>query len=99
MCSNVSITRRSAGLPLCILAVVGSEKSTRKPLLDKTMKRLFNIAETIPPVDADQRIDLPQVHAYNVLRTIFMDAKLAERVLEYAAQGFSLAISGFSSNR
>ncbi|GAA5795031.1 hypothetical protein HPULCUR_000382 [Helicostylum pulchrum] len=95
--SNISITRRSAGLPLCILAIVSSEPSVKKDLLSKAMKYLMDLARQEPPVDADQRIDLPQVHAYNIMRTIFMDSKLGTHVLEYASDGFSLAINGFSS--
>lgn len=97
--SNISITRRSAGLPLCILAIVSSEPSVKKDLLSRAMKYLMKLASEEPPVDADQRIDLPQVHAYNILRTIFMDSKLGTHVLEYASGGFSLAINGFSSFR
>lgn len=97
--SNISITRRSAGLPLCILAIVSSEPSVKKELLNKAMTYLMELARSEPPVDADQRIDLPQVHAYNIMRTIFMDSKLGNHVLEYASQGFSLAINGFSSHR
>lgn len=63
------------------------------------MQRLFKLAFQEPPADADQRIDLPQVHAYNILRTMFMDAKVAQSVLIYAADGFCLAINGFSSSR
>ncbi|KAI9264395.1 putative death-receptor fusion protein-domain-containing protein [Phascolomyces articulosus] len=96
--NNISITRRSAGLPLCILAIVSSERSSKKKMLDKTMKKLLELANQEPPPDADQRIDMPQVHAYNIMRTIFMDAKLATAVLGYASDGFSLAISGFSSS-
>ncbi|KAI7853486.1 putative death-receptor fusion protein-domain-containing protein [Circinella umbellata] len=96
--NNISITRRSAGLPLCILAIVSSERSSKKKMLDKTMKTLLELANQEPPPDADQRIDMPQVHAYNIMRTIFMDAKLATAVLGYASDGFSLAISGFSSS-
>ncbi|KAI8146003.1 putative death-receptor fusion protein-domain-containing protein [Fennellomyces sp. T-0311] len=96
--SNISITRRSAGLPLCILAIISSERSSKKTMLDTTMKRLLLLANQEPPPDADQRIDMPQVHAYNIMRTIFMDAKLATAVLGYASDGFSLAISGFSSS-
>jgi hypothetical protein len=97
--SNISITRRSAGLPLCILAIVSSEPSVKKDLLSRAMKYLMKLASEEPPVDADQRIDLPQVHAYNIMRTIFMDSKLGTHVLEYASGGFSLAINGFSSFR
>ncbi|KAI8341979.1 putative death-receptor fusion protein-domain-containing protein [Chlamydoabsidia padenii] len=96
--SNISITRRSAGLPLCILAIVSSEPVTKKELLGKTFQQLLALAAEEPPTDADQRIDLPQVHAYNIMRTIFMDSKLGTRVLEYASNGFSLAINGFSSS-
>lgn len=97
--SNISITRRSAGLPLCILAIVSSEPSVKKDLLSRALKYLMKLASEQPPVDADQRIDLPQVHAYNIMRTIFMDSKLGSHVLEYASGGFSLAINGFSSFR
>ncbi|ORZ21579.1 putative death-receptor fusion protein-domain-containing protein [Absidia repens] len=96
--SNISITRRSAGLPLCILAIVSSEPVTKKELLGRTFQQLLSLAGEEPPTDADQRIDLPQVHAYNIMRTIFMDSKLGTRVLEYASDGFSLAINGFSSS-
>ncbi|CAO3700663.1 unnamed protein product [Rhizopus stolonifer] len=95
--SNISITRRSAGLPLCILAIVSSEQSVKRELLDGAMKHLLALASEEPPKDADQRIDLPQVHAYNIMRSIFMDSKLGSHVLEYVSKGFSLAISGFSS--
>ncbi|KAI9474087.1 MAG: putative death-receptor fusion protein-domain-containing protein [Benjaminiella poitrasii] len=96
--SNISITRRSAGLPLCILAIVSSELSMKRELTSKAMNYLMKLAHDEPPVDADQRIDLPQVHAYNIMRTIFMDSKLGTQVLEYASSGFSLAIRGFSSH-
>ncbi|RCH98462.1 hypothetical protein CU097_011572 [Rhizopus azygosporus] len=95
--SNISITRRSAGLPLCILAVLSSEQSIKRELLASAMKQLMALASQEPPKDADQRIDLPQVHAYNIMRSIFMDSKLGNHVLEYVSNGFSLAISGFSS--
>ncbi|CEP08348.1 hypothetical protein [Parasitella parasitica] len=97
--SNISITRRSAGLPLCILAIVSSEPSAKKELLGRALRYLMQLASTEPPLkDADQRLDLPQVHAYNIMRTIFMDSKLGTHVLPYASQAFSLAISGFSSH-
>ncbi|KAI8074980.1 putative death-receptor fusion protein-domain-containing protein [Gongronella butleri] len=95
--SSISITRRSAGLPLCILAIVSSESLSKKELLHETFRRLLDLAQQPPPADADQRIDLPQVHAFNIMRTMFMDSKLGSRVLEFASDGFFMAIDGFSS--
>ncbi|RIA98284.1 putative death-receptor fusion protein [Glomus cerebriforme] len=97
MANSISITRRSAGLPLCILAIVSSEPNNRKVLLPWTMKTLIEIGSQAPLDDFDQTIDLPQVHAFNILRTIFMDAKLGTDVLPYVSDGFILAIKGFSS--
>ncbi|CAG8737915.1 2951_t:CDS:2, partial [Acaulospora morrowiae] len=97
MGNSISITRRSAGLPLCILAIVSSEPSKCKVLLSWVMKKLIEIGSEAP-VDVDQTIDLPQVHAFNILRTIFMDATLGKDVLPYVSDGFVLAIKGFSSS-
>jgi hypothetical protein len=99
MTNSISITRRSAGLPLCILAIVSSEPNNRKVLLPWTMKTLIKIGLQTPSDNFDQTIDLPQVHAFNILRTIFMDAKLGTDVLPYVSDGFVLAIKGFSSPR
>ncbi|CAG8532225.1 14306_t:CDS:10, partial [Dentiscutata heterogama] len=96
--NSISITRRSAGLPLCILAIVSSEPKT---LLPWAMKVLLNIGSQKVSTDGDidqQTVDLPQVHAFNILRTIFMDAKLGADVLPYVSDGFMLAINGFCSS-
>ncbi|CAG8671635.1 18895_t:CDS:10 [Gigaspora margarita] len=100
--SSISITRRSAGLPLCILAIVNSEPSTQKTLLPWAMKILLNIGSQKVSTDDEidqQTVDLPQVHAFNILRTIFMDAKLGADVLPHVSDGFMLAINGFCSSR
>ncbi|CAG8450599.1 4907_t:CDS:10 [Racocetra fulgida] len=89
--NSISITRRSAGLPLCILAIVSSEPSTQKILLPWAMKTLLDIGSQNISSDGDidqQIVDLPQVHAFNILRTIFMDAKLGADVLPYVSDGF-----------
>jgi hypothetical protein len=99
MSHSISITRRSAGVPLCILAIVSSEANNHRVLLPWTMKTLIEIGSQAPSEDFDQTTDLPQVHALNILRTIFMDAKLGTKVLPYVSDGFILAIKGFSSPR
>jgi hypothetical protein len=111
----VSITRRSAGIPYSILAILASESSSSvtpervsidgmteqftlaRPLMALTMHRLFDAAQQAVDDAAVQenRTDLPQVHAFNILRTLMRDARLAEGVMPWIANGFILAISSF----
>ncbi|KAG0305784.1 hypothetical protein BGZ98_003575 [Dissophora globulifera] len=94
----ISVTRRSAGLPLCILAIVNAELSdSRRTLLPMVMRRVMAIATKPVSADANQQVDLPQIHAMNVLRRLFMDAKLNTSVLPYVGQGLELSIRAFSS--
>ncbi|OZJ04117.1 hypothetical protein BZG36_02864 [Bifiguratus adelaidae] len=96
--ASLSVTRRSAGLPFCILAIVSSGPGNRKPLLNVTMEELVEIASQQMALDADQKTDAPQIHAFNILRQIFMDAKLGLDVLPFVADAFKLAVDGFASN-
>ncbi|KAI1314886.1 hypothetical protein EDD11_001609 [Mortierella claussenii] len=94
---SISVTRRSAGLPLCILAIVNAELSdSRRTLLPMVMRRVMAIAAKPVSPDANQQVDLPQIHAMNVLRRLFMDAKLSTSVLPYVGQGLELSIRAFS---
>ncbi|KAJ3393757.1 hypothetical protein HDU84_001164 [Entophlyctis sp. JEL0112] len=65
---DVSITRRSGGLPLGVLAVLGSPSPVQNALLTRTMSRLFVVARMDIPEGADTNLDLPQVHAFNIIR-------------------------------
>ncbi|KAF9108100.1 hypothetical protein BGX29_003296 [Mortierella sp. GBA35] len=95
---SISVTRRSAGLPLCILAIVNAELSdNRRTLLPMVMRRVMAIAVVPVSPDANHQVDLPQIHAMNVLRRLFMDAKLSTSVLPYVGQGLELSIRAFSS--
>ncbi|KAG0349005.1 hypothetical protein BG004_002863 [Podila humilis] len=98
MSDAISVTRRSAGLPLCILAIVNAELSdNRRTLLPMVMRRVMAIAAEPVSADANQQVDLPQIHAMNVLRRLFMDAKLSTSVLPYVGQGLELSIRAFMS--
>ncbi|KAF9976771.1 hypothetical protein BGZ73_007906 [Actinomortierella ambigua] len=95
---GISVTRRGAGLPLCILAIVNSELvDQRRTLLPIVMRRVMAIAQEPIHPEANQQVDLPQVNAMNVLRKLFVDAKLNTAVLPYVGQALELAISAFSS--
>lgn len=106
--TRFSITRRSAGIPCCIVSILAAEASVKladtksaeisRPLLRHTMKFLFELANT--PVDLStlqhNRTDIPQVHAFNILKAIFRDTRMGADVLGFVDHGLILAIDGFS---
>ncbi|KNC99997.1 uncharacterized protein SPPG_04346, partial [Spizellomyces punctatus DAOM BR117] len=94
---DVSITRRSAGLPLGVLAIVSAPVPSRKLLLTSALNKLFAIGMQDVPAHANERLDLPQVHAYNVIRAILQDAEVASEVRDHIGEAFALSIKGFSS--
>ncbi|KAI9205438.1 putative death-receptor fusion protein-domain-containing protein [Polychytrium aggregatum] len=95
---SVSTTRRSAGLPYGVLAVISAPIPAKKAILTTTIERLLKIA--FEPIDAegDERLDLPQAHAYNVIRAVLTDASIVKDVRDYFSDGFILSIRGFSSS-
>jgi hypothetical protein len=81
------------------MAIISSETSSRKSMLHLAMRKLIDIASVVVSPDANQTVDTPQVHAYNIMRVIFMDSKLGHEAIIFAEDGFHLAIGGFSSPR
>uniref|UniRef100_A0A4W3HEY4 tRNA (32-2'-O)-methyltransferase regulator THADA n=1 Tax=Callorhinchus milii TaxID=7868 RepID=A0A4W3HEY4_CALMI len=95
--SKLCATRRSAGIPFYIQALVSSEpKGSNLGLLKMTMKELMPLA--LPSeMCQDDASTIPQVHALNVLRALFRDTRLSESVIPYVADGTQAAILGFTS--
>ncbi|KAL7751641.1 hypothetical protein RI367_003107 [Sorochytrium milnesiophthora] len=93
---GLSITRRSAGLPYIVLALVVCDAS-RKQFLPMTMRMLHDIASETSSPDETSTVDLPQVHALNILRRLFEDAKLGQDVRPYTADALTLSIDKLSS--
>ncbi|KAJ3019217.1 hypothetical protein HKX48_002293 [Thoreauomyces humboldtii] len=91
--ADVSITRRSAGLPLGVCAVV----SAGVHLLPEAARTLLAIATKPVPSDKETSFDLPQVHAYNILRAILQDAHLTTRARPFVGDALNLSMQGFSS--
>ncbi|XP_037662718.1 thyroid adenoma-associated protein isoform X2 [Choloepus didactylus] len=92
--SKLCATRRSAGIPFYIQALLASEsKKGKMDLLKITMKELISLAG---PTD-DSKSTVPQVHALNILRALFRDTRLGENVISYVADGAKVAILGFTS--
>ncbi|KAM9726802.1 thyroid adenoma-associated protein isoform 2-T3 [Menidia menidia] len=95
--SKLCATRRSAGIPFYIQALLSSEpKSSSCSLLKMTMRELMALA--MP--SADRNTDsstVPQVHALNILRALFRDTRLGENIIPFVSDGMQAAVLGFTS--
>ncbi|KFO92910.1 Thyroid adenoma-associated protein [Buceros rhinoceros silvestris] len=92
--STLCATRRSAGIPFYIQALLASEpKKGKSDLLKMTMKELVSLAA---PSNESSSV-IPQVHALNILRALFRDTRLGENIMPYVADGIQAAILGFMS--
>ncbi|KAK9334172.1 putative death-receptor fusion protein-domain-containing protein [Lipomyces starkeyi] len=90
------ITRRSGGLPFLVAGVLTAEINPDRPLLQKTFDRLVEIAET-PAYLSDEKIDLPQVHALNCIKSIFVEARLSGPSAFFIDRTLAMAINAFAS--
>ncbi|KAG8584255.1 hypothetical protein GDO81_008754 [Engystomops pustulosus] len=95
--SRLCATRRSAGIPFYIQALLASEpKNSKAGLLKMTMKELISLA--MPSSDSSGNTStIPQVHALNILRAVFRDTRLGENIIPYVGEGTQAAILGFTS--
>ncbi|XP_019371913.1 PREDICTED: thyroid adenoma-associated protein isoform X1 [Gavialis gangeticus] len=92
--SKLCATRRSAGIPFYVQALLASEpKKSTTNLLKITMKELISLAMPLN----DSTSTIPQVHALNILRALFRDTRLGENIIPYVADGIQAAILGFTS--
>ncbi|AMD22398.1 HGR059Cp [Eremothecium sinecaudum] len=90
------ITRRSGGLPFLISAILAAEKDPKRPLLKDTYKALSDIAR-IPILEHEERLDLPQVNAFNCIRSLFITSKLSEACTAYVYPALELCLEKFTS--
>ncbi|XP_031550253.1 thyroid adenoma-associated protein homolog [Actinia tenebrosa] len=92
-------TRRSAGVPFFVQAIVTTEPMTAgKASFKRLMTDLIVIAEQ--PIDKNVPKDstIPQVHARNILRALYRDTRLGEDVFPFVASGLMIAVRGFLSD-
>ncbi|KAG8192294.1 hypothetical protein JTE90_002118 [Oedothorax gibbosus] len=98
--TSTSVTRRSAGLPSLIQAVVSSEQNNiKRKLLSYTVDKLLicvyqplNTHTTI-----SDKTDLPQAHAYHILKSLVTDSSLAQAILSHLDSIIPACVAGFSS--
>ncbi|XP_061646816.1 thyroid adenoma-associated protein isoform X1 [Phyllopteryx taeniolatus] len=95
--SKLCATRRSAGIPFYIQALVTSEpKSSSCSLLKRTMRELITLAMPAAGRNTDSST-VPQVHALNILRALYRDTRLGENIICFVSDGMQAAILGFTS--
>nr|XP_061818983.1 thyroid adenoma-associated protein isoform X1 [Nerophis lumbriciformis] len=95
--SKLCATRRSAGIPFYIQALLSSEpKSSSCSLLKMTMNELIALA--MPATDRNtDNSTVPQVHALNILRALYRDTRLGENIIPFVSDGMQVAVLGFTS--
>lgn len=94
--SQLSITRRSAGIGYAVLALVSAQTSkTNATVLRTTLSRLMEIATQ----DSSQPDVMPVacIHALNILRVLVMDGGLTDHMSPYLGSLLELTISKFRS--
>jgi hypothetical protein len=94
---GTSYTRRSAGFPAAIYAIVGTTDFGRKILLPKTMDKLFDAAKQPVPLSLNEKVDLPQVHALNVIRAILLHSESIHGTKHYIENALCICFESFSS--
>ncbi|KAH3847912.1 hypothetical protein DPMN_090247 [Dreissena polymorpha] len=92
-----SVTRRSAGLPIIVQAIIVSEKQTKKNiLLCEALLGLFDLCKL--PLDIDPGVtDLPQVHGINMLNTLFSEASLSGSLIGHTGHVTIMVVRLFGS--
>lgn len=90
------ITRRSGGLPFLITAVLTAETDPTKPLLNMTFDALYQIAKTPAVSSSEEKMDLPQVHAFNCIKALFIETELSNSSTFFVDRALELAITSFS---
>lgn len=90
---EVQTTRRSAGLPLCLTALIQPESAGK--LLPMAMPTLLKCLESLKLDESSP--SSRHVHALNCLRALFKHAALASHVQEWLGEALSLCFRSFGS--
>lgn len=91
------ITRRSGGLPFLVTTILQAEKGRDRPMLKRVFEKLFNIAK-IDVENHQDKLDLPQINAFNCIKAIFVESGLSESCTPYIAPALELSFKYFTSD-
>lgn len=90
------ISRRSGGIPFLVTAILTS-KTANEDIQSNTLEQLLRIAEEPYEKLEDGKRDLPQVHAFNILRQIFTDPALSAHNFRFIGRALNLSLRLFVS--
>jgi len=62
------------------------------------MTVLLSACHSIEHTQVNERTDMPQVHAMNILKALVMDAKLCIATRSYLAEVTQISVDGFTSS-
>lgn len=99
------ISRRSGGLPYLITGILTASKNSKiknvieqeETLLSFSMRELIRIA-SIPYIpNADEKMDISQVHAFNSMKHIFIDSQLSDDSVFFVKDALRIALVNCNS--
>nr|XP_018910499.1 PREDICTED: thyroid adenoma-associated protein homolog [Bemisia tabaci] len=87
-------TRRSAGVPFIIQALLVSEHeiSPASTCFHAAMSQLLDLCES------SEKSSISKIHALNILRSLFRSTELGDQVNSYVARGVKIAVLGFNAS-
>ena len=85
-------TRRSAGLPFILQAVVTSDLKSSGSVLRLTMERLLGTAGNTE-AELESRL-----HCLNILRALVRDSKLGDTITSFIETALKVSVTGFKSS-
>lgn len=93
------ITRRSGGLPYAICAILTAEINPNdRTLISSTFEHLLRIAQSPVISVGNKNQEIPQVHAFNCIKSLFVETNLSNRSAWFIEPALKLSIVGFSSD-
>lgn len=90
------VSRRSAGLPFLITGILDAVVSDEKKLaeyLRVAFRELMRIATIEYTVNEDEKMDIPQVHAFNCMKHIFNDSTLGTLAFSFTNDALKLSLN------
>ena len=94
---KISITRRSAGLPYAVVAILRAPTTSQSKLIEHTVTLLCDIGSCHVANVMNEDSDFPEVHALNILRVLIDDSKMALFMDKFLGDIFVISMNQFQS--